>query len=118
MIPNSISTMTRMLHNHKTKQKQTNYLNITQQAAGYKTQKGIKEELGIMIKVLEPFEVSSFIYDKDKQVILLGFYCSHVSGEIQKKDISDFSWVSPKELEDYDITEADLPFIKKLSPSD
>ena len=57
----------------------------------------IEEELGIVIEVLEPFEFSSCIYDEYKQIILLGFHCNYVSGEIEKKDIADFVWVSPKE---------------------
>ena len=74
----------------------------------------IDEELGIKIRAEEPFEYSSHVYDKNRHVVLLGFHCKYLSGEIQKKDIADFKWVTPIEMKNYDITEADHPFIKKL----
>ncbi|MCX6711556.1 MAG: (deoxy)nucleoside triphosphate pyrophosphohydrolase [Candidatus Woesearchaeota archaeon] len=43
----------------------------------------ILEELGIKIKAGEIFEISSHIYDKIKHIILLGFYCEYISGDIQ-----------------------------------
>ena len=33
---------------------------------------------------------------------------------IEKIKINDFAWVKLEEMAKYDITEADLPFIKKL----
>jgi len=74
----------------------------------------IKEELGIEIKVLEIFEYSSHVYDGLKHVILIAFSCSYVSGTIQNKEIADYAWVAPEEFKNYDITEADLPFVDKL----
>jgi len=49
-----------------------------------------------------------------RHVVLLGFLCTFLSGTIQKKDIADFKWVTPAEMSEYDITEADHPFILKL----
>jgi len=74
----------------------------------------IQEELGIEIEVGDIFECSSHVYDKIKQVILLGFYCKYISGEIQNLDIKSYKWVTAEEMKDYDISEADLPFIEKL----
>jgi len=74
----------------------------------------IEEELGIKISAQEPFEYSSHVYDEKKHIVLLGFHCKYVSGEIQKKDIGDFKWVKPEEMKNYDITEADSPFVSKL----
>ncbi|MGM5484346.1 MAG: (deoxy)nucleoside triphosphate pyrophosphohydrolase [Nanobdellota archaeon] len=73
----------------------------------------IDEEMGIRIKALEPFEYSSHTYG-NKHVVLLGFHCRFISGEIQKKEIDDHAWVRPEDLEKYDITEADHPFVEKL----
>lgn len=76
----------------------------------------IDEEMGIEIKALEPFEYSSHVYG-GKHVVLLGFYCKFISGEIEKKEIDDYAWVRPEDLEEYDITEADHPFVEKLKRS-
>jgi len=73
----------------------------------------IKEEIDIEVEVKEIFDISSNLYG-DKHVVLLGFHCNYVSGEIDKKDISDFKWLNTSEMKTYDITEADLPFIEKL----
>lgn len=74
----------------------------------------IDEELGIAVKANEPFEYSSHVYNEHRHVVLLGFHCSYLSGDIKKKEISDFKWVSPLEMKNYDITEADHPFVEKL----
>jgi 8-oxo-dGTP diphosphatase len=74
----------------------------------------VYEEMGIDVKVEESFDYSSFVYNEYKNVFLLGFRCKYLSGEIQKKDISDFKWLTPEEMKNYDITEADHPFILKL----
>jgi 8-oxo-dGTP diphosphatase len=74
----------------------------------------ISEELGIKIKAEEILEYSSYVYGGEKHIVLLGFRCTLVSGEIQKIKINDFAWVTPQEMSEYDITEADLPFVKKL----
>ena len=74
----------------------------------------IKEELDIEIKVKDIFECSSFVYGEEKHVILLAFLCDYISGEIKKLTSNDFAWVSPVEMDKYDITEADIPFVEKL----
>jgi 8-oxo-dGTP diphosphatase len=77
----------------------------------------IMEELGIKIKVNEILEYSSHVYGGEKHIVLLGFKCKYLSGKIKKIKINDFIWVTLKEMSKYDITEADLPFIKKLKIS-
>lgn len=74
----------------------------------------IEEELGIKIKAGEIFECSSRVYDGKKHVVLLGFHCKYISGEIKNKDIQDHTWLIPGEMWDYKICEADSPFIEKL----
>ena len=74
----------------------------------------IMEELGIKVTAGEIFEYSSFVYTAEKHIVLLGFKCEYVSGEIQKLSINDYAWVYPDEMSKYDITEADLPFVHKL----
>lgn len=74
----------------------------------------IKEELGIKIKAEEIVEYSSHVYGEEKHIILIAFKCKFISGEIKKIEINDYAWVSLKDMKNYDITEADLPFIEKL----
>ena len=74
----------------------------------------IHEELRIKIEAGDVFECSSHIYDKTKHIVLLGFYCRYISGDIKNKDIKSYAWVTPNEMKNYDICEADLPFLKKL----
>src|SRR3989344_3099787 len=74
----------------------------------------IKEELGIKISADNLLEYSSHVYNKDKHTVLLGIHCKVISGKIEKKEIADYKWVDLKEIQNYDITEADLPFIEKL----
>jgi len=74
----------------------------------------IYEELGIEILVGDLFGYSSHVYSDEKHVILFGFHCKYVSGKIRKHGIENYAWVTPEEMSNYDITEADLPFVKKL----
>jgi len=74
----------------------------------------IEHELGIKVKATDIFGYSSYIYDNEKHIILLGFICKLLSKEIKKLDISDYKWVTPEEMNKYDISEADLPFVEKL----
>jgi 8-oxo-dGTP diphosphatase len=74
----------------------------------------IHEELGIQIEAREIFELSSHVYNDEKHIVLLACHCYFKEGEIEKKEIHDFKWVNPQEMLNYDITEADLPFIQKL----
>jgi 8-oxo-dGTP diphosphatase len=74
----------------------------------------IKEELGIIIKADKILEYSSHVYNETKHIVLVGFHCNYVSGKIQKHEIADYKWITLNEMKDYDITEADLPFIEKL----
>ena len=73
----------------------------------------IKEELGIEVKAEDIFAISSHVYG-EKHVVLLGFHCKLISGDIQKHDISDFKWVSKEDIGNYDIAEADIKFVEKL----
>ncbi len=75
----------------------------------------IYEELGIKISVGDFFGYSSHVYGDEKHVILFGFHCKCISGKLQKHGIEDYAWVAPEEMCNYDITEADLPFVEKLA---
>lgn len=74
----------------------------------------IQEELGIKIRAGDLFEYSSHVYNEEKHVLLLGINCEYISGEIKKHEINDYAWVELKDMNKYDITEADITFVKKL----
>ena len=81
----------------------------------YGLEREISEELDIEVSAEDIFELSSNVYsDANKHVVLLACHCVWKSGEISKKDVQDFRWLLPDEMSDYDITEADIPFIEKL----
>jgi len=72
----------------------------------------IAEELNIAILVGEFFGISSYVYDEVTHIILLGYLCEFVPGNI-KKGIH-YAWVAPTEMNKYDFCEADIPFVRKL----
>lgn len=72
----------------------------------------IREELKIEIMVDGLFGLSSHVYNGIRHVILLGYLCEFISGMI-KKEVK-YAWVTPKEMDNYDFCEADIPFVKKL----
>jgi 8-oxo-dGTP diphosphatase len=74
----------------------------------------IDEELGIEVQVNDLFEYSSHVYNSEKHILLLGFHCKFISGDIEHKEIADYKWISCNEMNKYDITEADIPFVNKL----
>jgi 8-oxo-dGTP diphosphatase len=74
----------------------------------------IKEELGIVIKAKDILDISSYVYDNSKHILLVGIYCDYICGNIQKLDIESFEWVTKDDMINYMICEADIPFINKL----
>ncbi|MBD3259777.1 NUDIX domain-containing protein [Candidatus Woesearchaeota archaeon] len=80
----------------------------------YAMEREIEEELGIDIETGDILELSSHVYDETKHIVLIACHCRYISGKIKKKQVRDFRWVRPEEMMDFDITEADLLFVKKL----
>ncbi len=74
----------------------------------------IEEELGIMVKTQELFGLSSQVYNDGRHVVLLGFYCKHISGDIQNKDIINWAYVFPKNMNKYNMSLTDLSFVERL----
>lgn len=74
----------------------------------------VREELGIKISIDEIFGCSSMVYDNERHVLLLCYQSNYVSGDIVFHEVADIAWVTPEEMEEYDITEADLLFVEKL----
>jgi len=71
----------------------------------------IKEELNLDIEVGKMVEHSSVMYG-EKHVIVLGFHAKPLSANIEKREVHDFKWVHPKELDTFDMTESAHILIK------
>ncbi|MBL0388160.1 8-oxo-dGTP diphosphatase MutT [Tumebacillus sp. ITR2] len=73
----------------------------------------IREELGIDIEVGDVLEVVSHTYE-DRHVVLMGYQCRYVCGELQLLDVQDVHWVRLHELKSYDLAPADVPIVDRL----
>ncbi len=74
----------------------------------------IREELDMQIEVGDVLEVVSHIYQVDTQILLLAYWCRHLSGEGRKADCNDFVWVEPSAIHSYNLSAADIPVWQKL----
>jgi len=73
----------------------------------------LKEELNITVKIVRL--VGSHIHEyPNLSINLIAFECIIVSGEIVLSEHVDFKWVNKEKLLDFDIADADLPFIDML----
>ncbi|HEU4965319.1 MAG TPA: 8-oxo-dGTP diphosphatase MutT [Bacilli bacterium] len=73
----------------------------------------IREELGIEIAVDEVVEVVAHTY-ADRHIVLIGYRCRYVGGEVQLLDVNAVKWVEPTELLRYDLAPADVPIVERL----
>ncbi len=73
----------------------------------------IKEELNIEILPLK--RISSNIHDYGSfKINLIAYSCDYIAGEIELLEHKDFKFVDFEKLLDYDLAEADIPFIEDL----
>lgn len=72
-----------------------------------------REECGIEIAVTEIFDVTFHRYP-EKDVLLLFYCCSLVSGEIRHLQVADHAWVDPQELARYDLPPGDAAVIARI----
>ena len=73
----------------------------------------IKEELNIEILPIK--RISSNIYDYGSlKINLIAYLCDYIAGEIELLEHKDFKFVDFENLLDYDLAEADIPFIEDL----
>jgi len=73
----------------------------------------MKEEFGISISVGEFFGESIYRYEHGT-IKLLAYRTSWVEGQFALNAHADYRWVDPSQLDDFDFTAADIPFVKKL----
>jgi 8-oxo-dGTP diphosphatase len=59
-----------------------------------------REEAGIIIDVVEPFQAFSFKKDTGEYKVGITFICDYVSGEIKLSDEHfEYKWIEPQEFE-------------------
>lgn len=75
----------------------------------------IKEELGIVIRIIEPLTPSVYSYSENKNIQLLPFLCSWESGEINLVEHEKIVWITTNEINDLTWAPADIPIAKELS---
>lgn len=77
----------------------------------------LKEELNINAEIGDYFGTNNF-YHNGIQYELHAFNVNHFTGHIKlHNEHTEFAWVKPQELSDYDISESNLPFVKQLQQS-
>jgi 8-oxo-dGTP diphosphatase len=72
-----------------------------------------REECGIEIEVAEILDVTFHRYP-EKDVLLLFYRCSLVSGEVRHLQVADHAWVAPKELDRYELPPADEQVVARI----
>lgn len=71
------------------------------------------EELELDVEVVRLFGVNKFRVPKAEFQLEL-YVCNIVSGTIILHEHSEYKWVKPSELKDYDMLPGDQPFIEEL----
>lgn len=73
----------------------------------------LKEELGIAVAVDE--HLGSHIHHYDHiSIELMAYRATWVSGAITMKDHNDYRWVSADNLDEFEFSPADMPFVEML----
>ena len=71
------------------------------------------EEFGITAEINNFVGDSVFDYG-DRQIRLLGYKATYLSGEFRLTAHDEIKWVSPQELSQYDFAAADISLVQKL----
>jgi mutator protein MutT len=73
----------------------------------------LREELGIEVEIGP--QIHSFVHAYPDRDVRLYFYEGRiVSGEPQKLEVADLTWVTPAQFGDYQFPEADRPLLEQL----
>ncbi|GAB3741849.1 (deoxy)nucleoside triphosphate pyrophosphohydrolase [Spirosoma lituiforme] len=73
----------------------------------------LSEELGIRTRTGNYFDTNIHHYST-VSIKLLAYNSIYISGEITLTDHDQVEWVKINDLLDYDLAEADIPFVHKL----
>jgi 8-oxo-dGTP diphosphatase len=74
----------------------------------------LDEELGAAVSVGKVWDVLYHAYP-DFDVLMLVYLCRLRDGAtVHAREVADFAWVTPAELDRYDILPADAPLVRRL----
>jgi 8-oxo-dGTP diphosphatase len=73
----------------------------------------IMEEFGIEVSIGQFLGESIYEYDFG-MIRLLAFRTSWVEGELNPKAHGAIEWVTPDQMNNYDFSPADIPFVEKI----
>jgi A/G-specific adenine glycosylase len=73
----------------------------------------VREELGIEVKIDEPFMVIKHAYTHFR-ITLHSFHCTYLGGDPQPLGCADWKWVSLKELSNYAFPRANKKLVERL----
>ena len=74
----------------------------------------IKEELGMDIVVLNPFQLVNQSLS-DKSILLIAYHCDYKGGKIKLKDHDQIKWIDPGSFAEHDLSDPDKPIAQKLT---
>lgn len=74
----------------------------------------LKEEIAITVDVGEMIEATTHVYEEDKHIVLLGYWCTHVSGEVEHREVDDHKWLTADELDSFDVPAGDQEIISAV----
>lgn len=79
-------------------------------------QREIREEVGLKVKVREPFNVFSFTKDNGEFKVGITFVCDYVSGEVcLSHEHTNFQWINPADFKKYESVPSLHAEIKKYA---
>tara|TARA_B110000908_G_C10190560_1_gene420255 strand:- start:643 stop:1020 length:378 start_codon:yes stop_codon:yes gene_type:complete len=73
----------------------------------------LREELDMEVEVGEKLGVNEHHY-KNFSIRLIAYQCEFISATYELTDHDTYEWVPKKELNNYDLAEADIPLIKQI----
>lgn len=73
----------------------------------------LKEEFNIDVKI-GAFLGESMHHYESGPIKLLAYYATWIGGSFTLNAHSDFAWITPENLDEFDFAAADMPFVKKL----
>lgn len=76
-------------------------------------QRELLEELGMHVQVGERFGENEHHYE-NISIRLIAYRCSFISATYELTDHDAYEWVKPEEMKQFDLAEADVPFLELI----
>lgn len=76
-------------------------------------QRELLEELGMQVNVGAKLGENEHHYE-NFSIRLIAYKCEFISATYELTDHDEYAWVEPKDLQSYDLAEADVPFLELI----